>query len=300
MDHQQFEVIIIGGSYAGLSGALALGRAKRKTLILDEGKPCNRQTPYSHNFLTHDGQKPSEISTIAKSEVLNYPTISLSNERVLIIEKIDLGFEVITAQHVYTSRKILLATGLKDVFPDIMGFESCWGISVIHCPYCHGYEVSGEKIGLLMNGDHAFEMAKNLNHWNKELSVLTNGKSQLSVEQTNKLRSKSIDIIEEEVSEFIHENGVLSGVMFKNGAFINLKAVYARCDVKQHLDFSQQLAVEYTDLKTIKVNELQQTNVAGVYAAGDCTTLMRTVSVAVSAGTMAAVMINKALIEEDF
>ncbi|RZL39781.1 MAG: NAD(P)/FAD-dependent oxidoreductase, partial [Pedobacter sp.] len=166
-----FDVIIIGGSYTGLSAALALGRAKRNILIVDAGKPCNRQTPHAHNFLTHDGDRPAEISAQAKVEVLQYPTVKLIDGTVNAAKKITGGFSVVVNELIsYSSRKLLIATGLKDVFPNIKGFAECWGISVIHCPYCHGYEVSGEKIGLLMNGDIAYEMAKNVNHWNKDLT----------------------------------------------------------------------------------------------------------------------------------
>lgn len=296
-----FDVIIIGGSYAGLSAALALGRARREVLIVDAGKPCNRQTPHSHNFLTHDGDKPADISAMAKAEVLKYPTVKFFEGTVDSAEKLTQGFGItINGLTKYSSRKLLIATGLKDVFPDIKGFAECWGISVIHCPYCHGYEVRDEKIALLMNGEHAFEMAKTLNHWNKDLTVLTNGKSQLTSVQTEKLKSKSITIIEDEIVALEHTNGQLKNVLFANGKKLALKAMYARADVQQHTDFDVQLGVELTEFNTIKVDEQQQTTTTGVYAAGDCTTLMRSLSVITAHGTLAAVMINREMISEDF
>lgn len=296
-----FDVIIIGGSYAGLSAALALGRARREVLIVDAGKPCNRQTPHSHNFLTHDGDKPADISAMAKAEVLKYPTVKFFEGTVDSAEKLTQGFGItINGLTKYSSRKLLIATGLKDVFPDIKGFTECWGISVIHCPYCHGYEVRDEKIALLMNGEHAFEMAKTLNHWNKDLTVLTNGKSQLTSVQTEKLKSKSIAIIEDEIVELEHVNGQLENVLFANGKKLAFKALYARTDVQQHTDFDVQLGVELTEFNTIKVDEQQQTTTTGVYAAGDCTTLMRSLSVITAHGTLAAVMINREMISEDF
>jgi len=296
-----FDVIIIGGSYAGLSAALALGRARREVLIVDAGKPCNRQTPYSHNFLTHDGDKPADISAKAKAEVLKYPTVKFFEGTVDSAEKLTQGFYItINGLTKYSSRKLLIATGLKDVFPDIKGFAECWGISVIHCPYCHGYEVRDEKIALLMNGEHAFEMAKTLNHWNKDLTVLTNGKSQLTSVQTEKLKSKSIAIIEDEILALEHTNGQLKNVLFANGKKLALKAMYARADVEQHTDFNAQLGFELTQFNTIKVDEQQQTSTTGVYAAGDCTTLMRSLSMITAHGTVAAVMINREMISEDF
>lgn len=296
-----FDVIIIGGSYAGLSAALALGRARREVLIIDAGKPCNRQTPHSHNFLTHDGDKPADISAKAKAEVLKYPTVKFFEGTVDSAEKLTQGFGItINGSTKYSSRKLLIATGLKDVFPDIKGFAECWAISVIHCPYCHGYEVRNEKIGLLMNGEHAFEMAKTLNHWNKDLTVLTNGKSQLTSVQTEKLNSKSIAIIEDEIVALEHANGKLENVLFANGKKLALKALYARADLQQHTDFDVQLGFELTEFNTIKVDEQQQTTTTGVYAAGDCTTLMRSLSVITAQGTLAAVMMNREMISEDF
>lgn len=300
MEIRNFEVVVIGGSYAGLSTALSLGRAKRRVLVLDAGKPCNQQTPHAHNFLTHDGRKPGEIAALARKEILNYPTVTLQTDIVRLVEQKERGFKIATSTGVYSSRKLVIATGLKDIHPNISGFSSCWGISVIHCPYCHGYEVSNEKIGLMMNGEQAYEMAKNLNHWNEDLTILTNGKSDFTTSQINKLRTKSIKIIEYEIEEFKNTNGILEKVKFKNGKSIPFKAVYARCEVSPNIDFGAKLAIELSALNTIKVNEFQQTNLTGIYAAGDCTTLMRSLSVAVAAGTMAAVMVNKELIEEDF
>ncbi|WP_412466206.1 NAD(P)/FAD-dependent oxidoreductase [Pedobacter sp. KLB.chiD] len=296
-----FDVIIIGGSYAGLSAALTLGRSTRNVLVIDAGQPCNRQTPHSHNFLTHDGERPADIARVAKEEVLKYPTVRFLKGKAISAERIKGGFSIeIESKESFTARKILLATGLKDVLPDIKGLAACWAISAIHCPYCHGYEVKNEKIGLLMNGEHAFDMARNLYLWNKDLTILTNGKSQLNAEQTEKLKSKSIRILEEEIIELEHENGQLKNVVFKNGERLNLKAIYVKPEIEQHLNFNEQLGFELTELKTIKVNEQQQSTAEGVYAAGDCTTIFRSLPIITAAGTMAAVMINKELISEDF
>lgn len=296
-----FDVIIIGGSYAGLSAALTLGRSTRNVLVIDAGIPCNRQTPHSHNFLTHDGDRPADISAAAKAEVLKYPSVKFVAGKANSTKQIAGGFSVgLEDGKSFTARKLLLATGLKDTLPDIKGLAACWAISAIHCPYCHGYEVKNEKVALLMNGEHAFEMSKNIQLLNKDLTILTNGKSQLTAEQTEKLRSKSINIIEDEVIEFEHQDGYLENVVFKNGEKLALKAIYVKPEIAQHLNFDEQLGFELTDLKTIKINEQQQSTAKGVYAAGDCTTLFRSLSIITAAGTLAAVMINKELISEDF
>lgn len=296
-----FDVIIIGGSYAGLSAALTLGRATRKVLIVDSGKPCNKQTPHSHNFLTHDGERPADISAKAKAEVLAYPNVKFMDGNVDQSRKIMDGFEVVLkTKESFSSRKILLATGLKDTLPAIKGFAECWGITVIHCPYCHGYEVKNEKVGLMMNGDHAFEMAKMISLWNSDLTLFTNGESQLTAAQMEKLTTKSIKIIEDEIIEIEHHHGILEKVVLSTGEEIALTALYARSEVSQHHAFHTQLGFELTEFNTIKINEQQETTAKGVYAAGDCTTLMRSLSVTNASGAMAGVMINREMLAEDF
>ena len=137
----EFEVIIIGGSYSGLAAAMALGRSVRRVLIIDSGAPCNRFTPHSHNFITHDGEVPAVISAKAKAQVLAYPTVQFQEGIVTKADKTAQGFTVTTASGAtYTAKKLFIATGVKDILPEINGLAACWGVSAIHCPYCHGYE----------------------------------------------------------------------------------------------------------------------------------------------------------------
>src|SRR6478736_6055187 len=158
MNKKNFDVIIIGGSYSGLSASMSLGRSLRQVLIIDSGLPCNRQTPHSHNFITQDGEKPAVISAKAKLQVDLYKTVHFYNGLAVKAIKKENGFEVSTESgEVFNSRKILFASGVKDLFPEIKGFADCWGISVLHCPYCHGYEVKNEKTAIIANGEMAYE-----------------------------------------------------------------------------------------------------------------------------------------------
>lgn len=169
MEQKHFEVIIIGGSYSGLSAAMSLGRSLRQVLVIDSGLPCNRQTPHSHNFITQDGEKPAVISAKAKLQVDIYKTVQFYNGLAVKALKTESGFEIETESGVvFTSRKVLFATGVKDLLPEIEGFAACWGISVLHCPYCHGYEVKNEKTAIIANGEMGFEYAKLISNWTKD------------------------------------------------------------------------------------------------------------------------------------
>ncbi len=296
-----FDVIIIGGSYAGLSAAMALGRSLRKVLIIDSGKPCNRQTPHSHNFLTRDGETPATIAGIAKDQVLAYPTVSFLNETVHEAVQVDKHFAVSCSNgDRLLGKKLVLATGVKDVFPNIRGFAECWGISVLHCPYCHGYEVAHKTTGIIANGEIAFEFAKLINNWTKDLTLFTNGPTTLAENDLEKLASKGIKLIQKEIEEIIHENGQVSRLLFKDGDTHELTTVYARGSMEHHTGVIETLKIELSELGYVAVDGFKKTNIAGVFAAGDCTNMMRSIAESVYAGNLAGVFANKELIEEQF
>ena len=161
ISNNTFDVIIVGGSYSGLAASMALGRALKKVLIIDDGKPCNRQTPFSHNFLTNDGKSPTEITALANLQVRRYKTVEFYNGLVTSGIKTNNGFEIhVASGETFATKKLIFATGIRDVMPDIDGFAACWGISVLHCPYCHGYEVRNEVTGLLGNGEFSFDLTR--------------------------------------------------------------------------------------------------------------------------------------------
>lgn len=296
-----FEVIIIGRSYAGLSSAMALGRSLRRTLIIDSGKPCNQQTPYSHNFLTHDGETPKKIADDAKEQVLKYDTVKYYSGLVVNGNKAEKGFEINTQSgDRSTTKKLIFATGVKDIMPDIKGFAECWGISVLHCPYCHGYEVKNEKTGILGNGDFGFEFAKIISNWTKDLKVFTNGKSTLTPELTAKLQTHKIEIVETEIESFEHKNGVIHDIVFKDNSKVAVNAIYAKPQFTQHSDIPDALGCELTEQGLLKVDMFQKTTVPGVFASGDNSNFGRAVSVAVSSGTIAGASCNKEIIDEEF
>lgn len=300
-DNKAFDVIIVGGSYSGLAAAMALGRALKKVLIIDSGKPCNRQTPHSHNFLTQDGKTPAEISKLARKQVAQYETVSFLKGLVIKGRKTSSGFEIETdSGQVFKAKKLVFAAGIKDIIPTIPGLSECWGISVLHCPYCHGYEVRHEKTGILANGEHAFELATLISNWTNELTVYTNGKSTLTIEQATQLDKHGIKVVEREIKQLEHTDGYLKSIVFQDGTKAEAKAIYVRSPFEQHSMIPQSLGCELTEDGYIKVNPLQETTVSGVYASGDSTNKMRTVANAVATGTTAGMAASKKLIIEEF
>jgi thioredoxin reductase len=300
-NNNSFDVIIVGGSYSGLAAGMALGRALKKVLIIDGGKPCNRQTPYSHNFITHDGDTPTEIAALANLQVRNYNTVKFFDGLATSGAKTKNGFEISVASgETFTAKKLIFATGIRDVMPDIEGFAACWGISVLHCPYCHGYEVRHEKTGLLGNGEFGFDLAKLISNWTNDLTLFTNGTSTLTVEQITKLEKHQIKIIENKIERFEHNNGHLKKVIFQDETTSNLTAIYAPTPFEQHCKIPAFLGCELTEEGYIKIDTFQETTVKGVYACGDNATRMRTVANAVAMGTSAGMIVSKKMIFEEF
>ncbi|MEP7109903.1 MAG: NAD(P)/FAD-dependent oxidoreductase [Ferruginibacter sp.] len=300
-DNKQFDVIIIGGSYSGLAAAMALGRALKQVLIIDTGKPCNNQTPHSHNFLTQDGKTPTEIAALAKQQVERYNTIEFFNGLATKATKTENGFEIRAASgEAFRAGKLIFATGIRDVLPGIEGFAACWGISVIHCPYCHGYEVRNEKTGILGNGENGYEFSRLISNWTNDLTLFTNGTSTFTVEQTGKLEKHHIKIVEKEVEKLEHNNGYLKNIIFSDGTRSSVKAIYAPGPFEQHCQIPESLGCELTDEGYIKVDPFQETTVNGVFACGDNVTRMRTVANAVAMGTTAGMTVSKKIIFEEF
>ena len=301
MNHRHFDVIIVGGSYSGLAAGMALGRALKYVLVIDNGKPCNRQTPHSHNFITQDGKTPKEIATLAKQQVERYGTVKFFDGLATNGVKTKNGFEIQTASgETFSAKKLIFATGIKDIIPNIEGYAECWGISVLHCPYCHGYEVRNERTGILGNGEYGFELSNLISNWTKDLTLFTNGKSTLTTEQTVKLKNHHIKISETEIEKLEHTNGYIQNIIFKDGTTSSIKALYAHSPFEQHCPIPDTLGCELTDEGYIKTDSLQKTSVHGIFACGDNTTRVRSIANAVAMGTTAGMMVNKEIVFEEF
>ncbi len=301
MNKTKFDVILVGGSYAGLSAALSLGRSLRKVLVIDSGTPCNKQTPYSHNFLTQDGRRPQDISAESRRQVATYETVQFHSGLAVEGKKVIDGFEIYTESgEVFFARKLVFATGIKDMLPPVEGISECWGISVIHCPYCHGYEVRNETTGILANGDAAFELARMVSNLTKQLTIYTNGGSELNSEQLKMLEKQYIRVVEKEAAQLIHNSGYINELVFKDGSSEKLNVLYARVPFKQQCEIPIQLGCEVGKSGHITADMMQKTNVKGVFVCGDSAFPLRSISGAVYTGTMAGAAVNSELVIEEF
>jgi thioredoxin reductase len=238
---------------------MSLGRALREVLVIDSETPCNRQTPFSHNYLTQDGQPPEKIASLARKKVSEYDTIAFYDGLAINGNKTENGIEIQTSiGDIFTAKKLIFATGLQDIMPEIKGFRDCWGVSIIHCPYCHGYEVRNQKTGILANGDIVFHFVKLISNWTKKLMLFTNGKSTLSQEQTKRVQNHNIPIIEHKIERIEHENGHVKKLFFSDHPEISVDAVYAKPDFVQQCDIPEKLGCKLTDQKLIEVDDFQK------------------------------------------
>jgi len=296
-----FDVIVVGGSYSGLAAAMALGRALKTVLVIDSGLPCNRQTPHSHNFLTQDGSTPKEITANAKKQIRQYDTVAFLDDIATKGNKVQNGFEILTASgRTFFGVKLIFATGIRDILPDIEGLSACWGISALHCPYCHGYEVRNERTGIIGNGEQAFELASLISNWTEDLTLFTNGISTLTSQQELELQHHRIRIVKKEIEYLDHSSGFVQNIVFKDQSKEPVKAIYLRPPFEQHSDIPEMMGCELTEDRYLKIDAFQETTVPGVYAVGDNASRLRTVANAVSMGTAAGIIVSRKMIFEQF
>ena len=296
-----FDVIVVGGSYSGLAAAMALGRALKTVLVIDSGLPCNRQTPHSHNFLTQDGSTPKEITANAKKQIRQYDTVAFLDDIATKGNKVQNGFEILTASgRTFFGVKLIFATGIRDILPDIEGLSACWGISALHCPYCHGYEVRNERTGIIGNREQAFELASLISNWTEDLTLFTNGISTLTSQQELELQHHRIRIVKKEIEYLDHSSGFVQNIVFKDQSKEPVKAIYLRPPFEQHSDIPEMMGCELTEDRYLKIDAFQETTVPGVYAVGDNASRLRTVANAVSMGTAAGIIVSRKMIFEQF
>ncbi|WP_297103353.1 NAD(P)/FAD-dependent oxidoreductase [uncultured Devosia sp.] len=285
------DVIIIGGSFAGLTAAMQLGRARRKVTVLDTGLNRNRYAEHAHNIFGHDGIPPGELLATARHQVQHYPTVQLVGARAQLVTGEPDDFRVTTADgETIAGRRLILSYGIVDEMPDIPGFAQCWGKTVIHCPFCHGYEVAGKRWGLLYSSPMSLHGPTLYANWTDDITLILDGHD-IPEEERHKLEKRGVRITNGKLTSITHDQGLVRGVTLEDGTEIGLDALYAHPRNRPSADLHAQLGLDMKDTPTgtmIAIGDMQAASRPGIFAAGDLVTGMHSVTFASNTGSLAA------------
>ena len=304
MTNEIFDVVIIGGGAAGLSAAVALGRARRSVAVIDAGEPRNAPAHAVHNFLTRDGVSPAELVRLGRAEAGSYGAI-LVDARAEGATRTDDGFAVtLSTKAVVAGRKLLVTTGLVDELPDIEGLAERWGRDALHCPYCHGWEVRDRAIAVLATGPRAMHQAQMFRQWSPDVTLLLNDHELPGADQLELLAARGIEIVHGRVERLVVRDDVLVGVQLAGGAVRALDALVVGAPVTVRAGVLVDLGLELADHpmgigKHVATDATFATALPGVWAAGNVTNLAGQVITSAAEGLWAGAQINASLIADD-
>ena len=297
----QLDVIIIGGSFAGLSAAMQLARGQRKVTVIDAGEPRNRFSDQSHGFFGLDGVSPFAIQQEAYRQLLKYPTVDIVKGKAIAVEKNSSAFHVTlednTSLH---SKKLILATGLRDELPAIPGLKERWGATVIHCPYCHGYEVRNQPLGVLATSPLSIHQAGMIPDWGPT-TYFTQGLFEPDEEQTAFFKKRGVTIENSPIIEVLGRAPEISTVYLADGRTIRIAALFVGPKTHMSSPFAEQLGCEFEEGPmglVIKTDAMKQTTIEGVFAAGDVSNPMQNATLASASGVMAGVGAHQSLMRD--
>jgi thioredoxin reductase len=301
------DAIIVGGGPAGLAAALTLGRGRRRVLLLDAGEGRNAPADAVHNLLAHDGTPPEELRRIGRGQLARYGSVRFREARVDRAQALAGGgfrLELAGGEGV-EARRLLLATGLVDELPAIDGLAALWGRSAFHCPYCHGYEVSGRRLAVLGAGPERMRLALQLTRFSDDLVLCTHGQP-LQRDLAELLAANGVPVADEPVRRFEGGDGRLERIVLEGGAPLDRDAVFIPTSLRQRSELAAWLGCALLPDGCVEVDEFARTSVPGVYAAGDMAhraALPRpfaAVSWASASGTLAGAMLDQDLLGADF
>jgi thioredoxin reductase len=292
---EEYDVVVVGGGAAGLSAALVLLRARRTVVLVDAGAPRNAPAGHMHGLLSRDGMPPHELLATGRSEVFSYGG-RLIDDTVVGIEP---GFQVRLANaSQLRSRRILVATGLRDELPDIPGVWERWGRDLLHCPYCHGYEVRDQPLGVLGGAPEAVQHALLVRQWSPDVILFPHTGAPTS-EQRELLSARGIRIVEGTVARLVSDNDQLQGVELRGGSVIPRTAVFVRPRFVPNADLLTGLGCEVDEHGWVIHDPVGRTSVAGVWVAGNAADPRAQVISAAGQGLAAAIALNADLVDED-
>jgi len=293
-----FDVIVVGGGPAGLSAALMLGRCRRRVLVCDTGRPRNARSRALHGYLTRDGVAPRRFNAVGRRELSPYG-VEFRRVPVTRVETSKAGFRVSLGDGKRTaSRFLLLATGVVDELPPVPGMDACYGLSVFHCPYCDGWEWKDRKLAALGTSLGAVKLALSLKTWSDDVVLCTNGRS-VSPRARARLGRNGIAVRTERILGIQHTRGRLRSIRFLDAPALDRDALFFSTGQHSRSDIASLLGCAFTERGTVNTGLLCNTNVPGVFVAGDASRDVQFVVVAAAEGAKAALAINQALQREE-
>lgn len=304
--HPTYDVIVIGGGAAGLSGALALGRARRTVLVIDAGEPRNAPAASSHNYLGREGESPLELLRIGRAEVEQYGVEIVSGTAVTATRS-ETGFDVTLADGSHRSAaRLLVTTGLVDELPDIPGLAERWGRDVLHCPYCHGWEVRDQAIGII-GSPASFHQALMWGQWSSNLTLFASTAPDFTDDEYEQLAARGVCVVADPIESVVVEGDALVGARLQSGKVIEVSALVVgpRFETRAGVlaDLGAQTAVfemfGHTIGSYVESDPVGLTSVPGVWVAGNVASGMETLIGSAAAGVRAGMVINGDLIAEE-
>ena len=295
LNTHEYDAIVIGGSYAGLSAALQLARARRTVLVVDAGQRRNRFASDSHGFLTRDGQPAAGIAAEGRANVAAYPNVAWHDGLALDARADGDGFVVeLGGASPARARRLVLATGVRDELPPVDGLAERWGKSVFHCPYCHGYELNEGRIGVLAGGPLAVHQAQMLPHWG-QVTLFTNGVCPLDADQRADLQARGVTVDDTPVVRLVDE----ATVALSDGRREAMAGLFTYGRLHMASPIAEQLGCAFDEGPLglyIRTDDGRQTTVPGVFAGGDAMRAASTVAIAVADGAMAGAGAHRSLL----
>ncbi|MET8643217.1 MULTISPECIES: NAD(P)/FAD-dependent oxidoreductase [unclassified Streptomyces] len=302
---EKYEVIVVGGGAAGLSAALVLGRARRRTLVVDAGEPRNAPAAHMHGYLSRDGMPPAEFLAVGREEIARYG-VELRHGRVVDAVRDALGeFEVTLAEGpVLHARRLVVATGLKDELPTVPGVAERFGHDVLHCPYCHGWEVRDQAFGVLASTPMSVHQALMVSQWSKDVTLFlhTVTEGELSAEDLRRLAAAGVAVVPGEVAGLVVDDDRLTGVRLADGTVHDRSVLFVAPRPVPQIGLFERLDAELNETPFGSypvIDERGQTTVPGLWAAGNAGGFAEQVVNAASRGYRAGAAINGELLMTD-
>ncbi|WP_328477430.1 NAD(P)/FAD-dependent oxidoreductase [Actinoplanes sp. NBC_00393] len=307
MEQQTYDVVVIGGGAAGLSGALALARSRRSVLVVDSGEPRNAPAAHMQNVLGHDGKSPAELYAAGRAEIAGYGAELLDGRAESAVRDGDVFRVSLDGGREVRGRRLLVTTGLVDELPDVPGLAGRWGRDVAHCPYCHGWELRDQRIGVLATGPLSLHQVQMWRQISPNVLFLLNGQAAPGVEQSEELAARAVPLVAGRIASVEVSGDRLTGVRLESGEVVALDAIAAGPRFVARSAVLESLGLKAVDFEMngfalgshIPADPMGATSVPGVWVAGNVTNLGATVAVAAAGGQTAGAAINMDLIAED-